>query len=147
MNSSTSGNNFDIVENIFILIDKWRCSHSLGYFYNINTYRDIWKALIHKLWCLVITISLDISANFSCVGTVAQGTVYIPSVKYDMSMTMIINLHLFQPILLAISTSSIDDITCCRLADTQKKSFYPISANATNATLGLLSFITFKVVA
>ena len=71
MNSSTSGNNFDIVENIFIIIDKWRCSHSFGYFDNIKTHRDIWKALIHKLWCLVITISLDISANFWSVGTVA----------------------------------------------------------------------------
>ena len=147
MNNSTSGNNFDIVENLFIIIDKWRCSHSLGYFDNINTYRDIWKALINKLWCLVITISLYISANFISVGTVAQGSIYIPSVKYDMSMTMIINLHLFQPILLAIGTRSIDDIACCRLADTQKKSFYPISANTTNVTLGLLSFITFKVAA
>ena len=123
MNSSTSGNNFDIVENIFILIDKWRCSHSLGYFYNINTHRDIWKALIHKLWCLVMTITFDISANFWSGGTVAHGTANIPSVKYDISMTMIINLHLFQAILLAISTSSIDDKACCRLADTQKKSF------------------------
>ena len=144
MNSSTCRNNFDIVENIWKIIDKWRFSHLLGYFYNINTYRDIWKAIIHKLWCLVITISLDISANFLSVGTVAQGTVYIPLAKYDISMTMIINQHLFQPILLAISTSSIDDIACCRLSDTHKKSFYPISANATNVTLGLLSFIPSK---
>ena len=80
MNSSTSGNNLDIVENIFIIIDKWRCSHSFRYFYDINTYWDIWKALIYKLWRLVITISLDISANIWSVVTVAQGTLLFLSV-------------------------------------------------------------------
>ena len=60
MNSSTSRDNFDIVGNIFMIIDKWRSSHLFGYFYNINTYWDIWKVLIYKLKCLVITISLDI---------------------------------------------------------------------------------------
>ena len=80
MNGSTSKNNFDIVENISTIIDKWRSSHLFGYFYNINTYWDIWKANIYKLLCLVINISLDICANCWSVGTSSQGTVCNPSV-------------------------------------------------------------------